>query len=300
MQPIHVAVVQLNPLKGVGALDFNLAKVGMALEQASTLDRLPDVMVFPETALTGYFIEGGVAELALPSQRLVPLIAEEYRTHWPPTRPLEVVIGFYEAFEGSFYNSAAYLSLDGDQATLLHVHRKKFRPSYGVFDETRFVAAGKSFQAFDTWWGRAGMIICEDAWHSLSATIMALKGAEVLFIPAASPARHPAATEPANITAWRRLVTAIAAEHGIFVVNASLVGSEAGKLFGGNSILAGPTGDVLVEGPLFEESIVAATLEPALLAEARARAPLLENLYEQLPSLIADLEEALQRHRHPL
>lgn len=297
MQQIHVAVVQINPLKGVGALDFNLAKVGMALEQAATLDRIPDVLVFPETALTGYFIEGGVAELALTSQSLVSLMAQEYRTHWPTTRPLEMVIGFYEALEGSFYNSAAYLSWDGDEATLLHVHRKRFRPTYGVFDETRFVAAGKSFRAFDTWWGRAGMIICEDAWHSLSATVMALQGVEVLFIPAASPARHPVAAEPANVAAWRRLVTAIAAEHGIFVVNASLVGSEAGKLFGGNSILAAPTGDVLVEGPLFEESMVVATLQPSLFAEARARAPLLENLYDQLPGLIADLEEALKRHR---
>jgi predicted amidohydrolase len=238
-----------------------------------------------------------VAELALTQQRLVQLITGEYRACWPPTRPVDVVIGFYEAFEGNFYNSAAYLSFDGGEGRILHVHRKKFRPTYGVFDETRFVSAGKSFQALDTRWGRTGVIICEDAWHSLSATIMALKGVEVLFIPAASPARHPAEGEPANVTAWRRLVTATAAEHGIFVVNASLVGSEAGKVFGGNSILAAPTGDVLVEGPLFEESLVAATLEPCLLAEARARAPMLENLYDELPDLIADLEEALQRHR---
>ena len=48
-------------------------------------------------------------------------------------------------------------------------------------------------QAFDTRWGRAALLICEDAWHSFVPTIAALDGAQMLIVPSASPARGAAA-----------------------------------------------------------------------------------------------------------
>ena len=63
-------------------------------------------------------------------------------------------------------------TLGGKQPEVRHVHRKVFLPTYGVFDEERFVDRGQGIQAFDTAFGvRAAILICEDAWHSLSATI---------------------------------------------------------------------------------------------------------------------------------
>ena len=48
---------------------------------------------------------------------------------------------------------------------IYHVHRKVFLPTYGLFDEERFVERGHEIRAFDTPWGRAAMLVCEDAWH---------------------------------------------------------------------------------------------------------------------------------------
>src|SRR5439155_811777 len=76
-----------------------------------------------------------------------------------------------------------------------HVHRKVFLPTYGVFDEERFVERGHEVRAFDTRFGRAAILICEDAWHSLTATIAALDGAQLLILPSASPARGTGKTE---------------------------------------------------------------------------------------------------------
>ena len=53
-----------------------------------------------------------------------------------------------------------------------------FLPTYGVFDEARFVEAGKNVRAFDTRFGRVGLLICEEMWHSLPPTILAVGGAE--------------------------------------------------------------------------------------------------------------------------
>jgi predicted amidohydrolase len=87
------------------------------------------------------------------------------------------------------YNSGLYATLGGPDAGIRHVHRKIFLPTYGVFDEERFVEAGRSVQAFQTRWGRAAILICEDAWHSFTPMLAALDGAQVIIVPSASPAR---------------------------------------------------------------------------------------------------------------
>ena len=103
-------------------------------------------------------------------------------------------------------------------------------------------------QAFDTRWGRAAMLVCEDAWHSLVPTLAALDGAQMLIVPSASPARGLQRNgddddRPASIGRWERIMQDIADEHGIYVVLAQLVGFEGGKGFPGGSIVAGPRGN---------------------------------------------------------
>ena len=48
--------------------------------------------------------------------------------------------------------------------------------------------AGRSVQAFDTAWGRAAILVCEDAWHSFTPMLAALDGAQLIIVPSASPA----------------------------------------------------------------------------------------------------------------
>src|SRR3989304_4484840 len=49
---------------------------------------------------------------------------------------------------------------------VVHVHRKLYLPTYGLFDEGRFFAQGDQVRAFDTRFGRFGILICEDFWHA--------------------------------------------------------------------------------------------------------------------------------------
>ena len=67
----------------------------------------------------------------------------------------DIVLGFYEVWRTRLYNSALVATLGGGDAGIRHVHRKVFLPTYGVFDEERFVEPGRSVRAFDTRWGRA-------------------------------------------------------------------------------------------------------------------------------------------------
>ncbi len=211
--------------------------------------------------------------------------------------PLDVALGFYEIHRNRLYNSGLYATLGGPDAGIRHVHRKVFLPTYGVFDEERFVEAGRSVQAFDTRWGRAAILICEDAWHSFTPMLAALGGAQLIIVPSASPARGVITTDdtagrPTSLARWERIVQDIAGEHGVFVALSQLVGFEGGKAFPGGSILASPRGDILAEGPIFEEALIPATLDFEEITRARADLPLLADLEMRLPHLLGSLHAA--------
>jgi NAD+ synthetase len=166
-----------------------------------------------------------------------------------------------------------------------------------VFDEERFVEAGRSVQAFDTGWGRAALLICEDAWHSFTPMLAALDGAQLIIVPSASPARGVVTTDdtagrPVSLARWSRLAQDIAGEHGVYLALPQLVGFEGGKAFPGGSILAGPRGDLLVQGPVFQETVIPAVLDFEEITRARADLPLLADLEMRLPHLLGSLHAA--------
>ena len=290
---IHLVVVQFKPRKGDYAT--NLARLAGIFSQIDSLDPRPDVAVFAETALTGYFVEGGVRDVAMTAGALARDLQAQYASAVTTPRPLDVCIGFYEVWNNAFYNSALYVTLGGDQPAIRHVHRKLFLPTYGLFDEERFVDRGFEVRAFDTPWGRAAMLICEDAWHSLTGTVAALDGATIVFVIAASPARGvwPREDEgpvPANLKRWERLARDIAEEHGVFVALVNLVGTEGGKTFAGGSIICGPHGDVRARAPLWDETIMTISLDPQDLTRARSDAPLLTDLQTMMPHLMRTVD----------
>ena len=286
----RLAIAQLRPTKGdYGA---NLQKIGGVLAQVAKLDPAVDLVVFPETATSGYFVEGGVRDVAVTAGTLFRDLTVEHEAAGAP--PLDVAIGFYEVFQNHFYNSCLYASLGGKDAGVRHVHRKVFLPTYGVFDEERFVDRGREIRAFDTRWGRAAILVCEDAWHSLSGMIAALQGAQLVIVPSASPARGTGMDEegirlPASVVRWERILRGIADEHGVWVAFASLVGFEGGKGFPGGSVVVSPAGEIVLRGPLFEEAVLTYDVDFDEITRARAEAPLLADLEVNLPHLIKNL-----------
>jgi NAD+ synthase (glutamine-hydrolysing) len=298
IRPLTLAVCQFAPRKG--DLTGNLTRIGRLCAQAAALSPAPQVVQFPETALSGYFVEGGVRELASTAGGLATDLDESYRHaceaagHLPVT--LDVIIGFYERWRDTLFNSVAYLTIglaDGPPV-VRHVHRKNYLPTYGLFDEERFVERGTTMRAFETPWGRAAMLVCEDAWHSLSGTIVALDGAQVVFVVSAAPARGPQARDdglpgPAIVARWERLMRDIADEQGVFTAYSNLVGTEGGKRFFGGSLIVGPAGDVRVRAPMWEEHLVVATIDLDDLVRARADSPLLSDLRVALPHVLEQL-----------
>jgi NAD+ synthetase len=296
----RLAIAQIRPTKGEYAA--NLQKIGGVLAQIARLDPPVDLVIFPETATSGYFVEGGVRDVAVTAGTLFRDLSVEHEAAGAP--PVDVAVGFYEVFQNHFYNSCLYASLgnasfgnaspDNASSRILHVHRKVFLPTYGVFDEERFVERWREIQAFDTRFGRVAILICEDAWHSITGTIAALQGAQLVIVPSASPARGTGRDEegtrlPTSVVRWERILKGIADEHGVWVAFASLVGFEGGKGFPGGSVIVSPGGDIVLRGPLFEEAVLTHDLDFDEITRARAEAPLLADLEVNLPYLVKSL-----------
>src|SRR5437879_13807112 len=128
MPHICLALSQFRPTKGEYA--DNVSRIGAVVTQAAQLDPKPDLVVFPETATSGYFVEGGVKELAVTAGTLARDLGAAYSGP-----AIDVAVGFYELFQNHFFNSCLYVTLGGKEPEIRHVHRKVFLPTYGVFDE---------------------------------------------------------------------------------------------------------------------------------------------------------------------
>lgn len=290
---LPVAIVQMKPDKG--QYSANLRSAGEAFAQLA--DRPPALIVLPEGAMTGYFLEGGVYDLAMSAQRFASDLASTWREACTGAA-VDIAAGFFENDGGTYYNSAIYIHVEPDGERIAHVHRKMFLPTYGVFDEERFLSRGHHLGVFETAYGRMALLVCEDACHSICATLAAVKGARIIIVPSASPGRGiDGDGELTSIAAWSETLRLAAAEHGLFIIYAGLTGFEGGKGMTGSSCVVDPRGQVLVQAPAAEACIVRAELDLREIDRARATLPLLGDLAAVLPDLLLDPELSLRGGR---
>jgi len=264
---INIALAQINTR--LGKVEENLEKHLAYIHEATSNGA--DLVVFPELSLTGYVL-----------QDLASTVAHRPMSNDPVFRPLletskkvDIMVGFVEEdIRNRFYISAAYLS----RGEILHVHRKVYLPTYGLFDESRFFAWGDALEAFDTPFGRLGMLICEDFWHASPPYLLWLDGADILLFQSASPGRgltHEAELDTAH---WvDHINRAYASLFTSFVVHCNRVGFEDGLNFWGGASVYDPNGKVMLRAPQYQETLAMCEIDLNELHRSRARLPLLRD-----------------------
>ena len=245
-----------------------------------------ELIVFPELSLTGYVLQDIVSSVARRPNEDDPIFKHLFKA----SREMDIVVGFVdEDARHRFYIASAYLS-DGK---LLHVHRKLYLPTYGLFDEGRFFAPGDSVRAFDTRFGRAGMLICEDFWHASPPYLLWLDGADLMYFCSASPGRGLNDKEKLESARWvERVTKAYASMFTTFLAHSNRVGYEDGLNFWGGAVMYDPTGELMEQGPYFQEALTVATLDLNQLHRTRTRLPLLRD--ERAGLMQKELERILQ------
>jgi predicted amidohydrolase len=176
----------------------------------------------------------------------------------------------------------------------VHVHHKLYLPTYALFDEGRFFTCGNAVRAFDTRFGRLGMLICEDFWHASPPYLLWLDGADLLLFSSASPGRGLNEHDRLESARWVEGVNqAYANLFTSFVVHSTRAGYEDGLNFWGGATIFDPGGAMITQGPYFEEAMVSAVLDLGRLRRVRARLPLLRD--ERTSLVQAELSRILAK-----
>ncbi|MFO7768791.1 MAG: nitrilase-related carbon-nitrogen hydrolase [bacterium] len=260
MSPAHrVAVSQWNPV--LGRLGPNVdkleARVGEAEESGASL------LVTPELGLTGYLLQDLVPEMAMDRDdpRLDPVA--------DLSRRVSLAAGFVERGpDGQCYNAVGYWR----EGRLVHVHRKIYLPTYGMFDEARFFAPGRSLDVVGTPAGPAALLACEDLWHPAAVALAVQKGAAGLLVASAAPGRGIAsgASELTSRGTWSDLLALYARLLGLWTLWSNRNGFEDGIHFSGGSLIVQPDrGEALAEGDHFADGTWTAELDPEAVGRVR-------------------------------
>ncbi len=264
---LSIALAQINT--HLGDVTANLDKHLALANQAQTAGA--DLVVFPELSLTGYGL-----------QDLVPSVAHHAAEDDPVFRPLleasqkiDMVVGFVDEDQRHrFFIAAAYLS----GRKVLHVHHKAYLPTYGLFDEGRFFAWGDEVRAFDTRFGRIGILICEDFWHASPPYLLWLDGADLFLFTSASPGRGLGKQPELDSARWVEDINrAYAGLFTTFVVHSNRAGFEDGLNFWGGSTIYDPNGELVAKAPQHEETLLVSEIDLNQLHRSRARLPLLRD-----------------------
>jgi predicted amidohydrolase len=265
MRNLRVALAQIDPK--LGEVPANLALHRRRIDEAARAGA--QVIVFPELSLTGYVLRDQVPEVALRADD--PALGDLMEA----SHSIDVVVGFVEETEGHrYHNACAYLSGGG----ALHVHRKVYLPTYGMFDEGRDFARGERMRAFETPHGCAGILICEDAWHATSAWLLAQQGASVLYVVSSGPTRGARpGRQITSVAVWQDLLQTTAQFQTAYIVYVNRVGCEDGLTFGGGSTVIDPFGRKVSVLPPLEECLAVVELDDEVLRRARTAYPLLRD-----------------------
>lgn len=262
-----LALAQINT--HLGDVEANLEEHLKLAEEARSCG--VDLLVFPELSLTGYALQDLTPSVAHRPVNEDPI----FRHLLQASQDLDLVVGFVDEDQRHrFFIAAAYLS----QGEVQHVHHKVYLPTYGLFDEGRFFAWGDSVCAFDTRFGRLGILICEDFWHASPPYLLWLDGADLMIFTSASPGRGLNAQPKLESARWvEHINRAYASLFTNFVAHANRVGYEDGLNFWGGSTIFGPDGKLVDKGPYHEQALVIAEIDMKQLHRTRARLPLLRD-----------------------
>lgn len=196
-----------------------------------------------------------------------PVPGELTEAHRKLAAELGVVIvasGFEKRATGLYHNTAWVVDADG---SFLGMYRKMHIPQDPGFEEKFYFTPGDlGYKAFDTKFGRIGVLICWDQWYPEAARLTAMQGAEIIFYPTAIgwlPEEKPLLGEQQHC-AWETVQRGHAVANGLPVIAVNRVGLEPdpsgqtnGILFWGNSFVAGPQGEILAQASnLKEENLV--------------------------------------------
>lgn len=288
---MKVTIYQTSPV--LLDLDSNLEEVLNKIEEGKA--NHADLIVFPELALTGYFVGQRYHEVAL------RLDSKEIKKLASSTRGTSAVVGFIEESPSmNFYNSA----LVAANGKILFTYRKLNLPNYGVFEERKMFSPGKIIPVFNLYDYNIAVFICNDLWHPSIPYLGVCQKADI-FISIYNSSQGSMGDEFSNIETWGIINSFYSRVFGVYNICANRVGEESFeerrditsdftkntngqtdtepsctittyRFWGGSEIL-NPFGKPVASAVLYEPDEISGVIERDLLRKKKILLPYLRN-----------------------
>jgi N-carbamoylputrescine amidase len=198
-------------------------------------------------------------------------------------RKVVVVVSLFERrTSGLYHNTAAIIDADG---SLLGIYRKMHIPDDPLYYEKFYFTPGDTgFRAWNTRYGKIGVLICWDQWYPEAARLTAMAGAEILFYPTAI-GWHPREKQEMGARqhgAWETIQRAHAVANGCYVASVNRIGLERpaggdGIEFWGQSFVAGTSGEILARAPSDQEEVMLVPVDLGKIDDTRTHWPFLRD-----------------------
>jgi len=210
-----------------------------------------------------------------------------------------VIVGslFEKRASGLYHNTAVIIDADGK---LLGVYRKMHIPDDPLYYEKFYFTPGDTgFRAWDTKFGKIGVLVCWDQWYPEGARLTAMQGAEILFYPTAI-GWHPSEKKEYGENqhgAWETIQRSHAVANGCYVAAINRIGLEQpiggdGIQFWGQSFVAGTSGQILAKASVDKEEVLIVPIELGKVDVTRTHWPFLRDrridAYENLTKRFVD------------
>lgn len=236
------------------------------------------IIVFPECALTGYCFSSKQEAFENALEKNDECILKIQKTC--EKEKILSIVGFAEKEGNNLFNSAIIISPSG----FLGVYRKTHLPLLGL---DKFVVRGDALPVYEYENIKFGVLICYDVRIPEAARILALKGAQIIFVPTNWPEGAQSASDLVCPTR--------AIENHLFVVSSNRVGQEQGFRFIGKSKIIAPGGQIISSADNEEETVIAADINPEIANNkhiVKKRGEYEMQLFEsRRPELYSELDE---------
>ena len=292
---MKVAVYQTDPiLLDIKAnLEDTISKIHHAKEKKA------DLIVFPELALTGYFVGEKYHEVALKIE------SKEIKKLALATKGTAAIVGFIEESKSmNFYNSAL-IAVDGK---VLFAYRKLNLPNYGVFEERKYFSNGKRVSTFRLHGYNLSVFICNDMWHPALPYLGICQKADI-FITIFNSSQGSMGSEFRNIESWEIINRFYSRVFGIYNICANRVGFESFEekrdiskenldeeeplRFWGGSEIINPFGKQIAKAALYKPDMIFGEISRDLLRRKKILLPYLRDdephfTYRELNRILYD------------
>lgn len=266
---MKLLIAQCAPV--IGNKESNLAKIEKVFSGTDA-----DMTIFPEMFITGYVPRDKLPSLAEPVDG--PTVKK--MTEMCKTAGRALLVGIplkHPAVKGQVTNSAIVIDKKGKVGR----YDKAHLPNFGPFEESMYFTPGAAPLAMDIAGVKVGVVICYDLFFPELSKLLALQGADLIVCASASPT--------ATILNFKRMAPARAIENATYVAYVNLVGNHLDLVFGGESRLIDPRGEVVVEAKPLVEDPVTADIDISKLEFARRMRPTVRDTRTEIFQAVIDL-----------